>query len=98
MVIHLSLLFLMKNNLTQSLGTQFLSSKGLSGFFCHSFSPNSLRKGKVDKPMLNATRTTNKLVAHFFSAINSLASKPVFTFKHHSVIVHVFYYIPVAGM
>ena len=82
----------MKNNLTQSLSKYYLSSKGLTSTLGHNFSSE-----KQNQLMLNATRTTIKLVAHFFSAINGLASKPVFTIKHHSVIVHVFYYIPVAG-
>jgi ribosomal protein S3 len=44
--------------------------------------------------MLNATRSAIKLIAHFFSPINALAGKPVFTVTADSVIVHVFYYIP----
>jgi len=78
----------MKNILTQSLAKYFLPGGNVltTG---HNFDNGA---GSVN--MLNATRSTIKLIAHFFSPINALAGKPVFTVTADSVIVHVFYYIP----
>jgi ribosomal protein S3 len=82
----------MKNNLTQSLAKYFLSSGGQV-----STSWGIREIGQENLEMLNATRTSIKLIENFFSPINALASKPVFTIKNNSVIVYVFYYIPVPG-
>jgi ribosomal protein S3 len=81
----------MKNILTQSLAKYFLPGGNVltTG---HNFD-NGI--GIVN--MLNATRSGIKLIAHFFSPINALAGKPVFTVTADSVIVHVFYYIPDTG-
>jgi ribosomal protein S3 len=81
----------MKNILTQSLAKYFLPGGNVltTG---HKFD-NGI--GIVN--MLNATRSGIKLIAHFFSPINALAGKPVFTVTADSVIVHVFYYIPDTG-
>jgi ribosomal protein S3 len=78
----------MKNILTQSLAKYFLPGGNVltTG---HNFDNGA---GSVN--MLNATRSAIKLIAHFFSPINALAGKPVFTVTADSVIVHVFYYIP----
>lgn len=78
----------MKNILTQSLAKYFLPGGNVltTG---HNFDDGA---GSVN--MLNATRSAIKLIAHFFSPINALAGKPVFTVTADSVIVHVFYYIP----
>jgi hypothetical protein len=82
----------MKNNLTQSLAKYFLP-EGNVLTIGHSFD-----KGKANVNMqLNSTRNAIKLIAHFFSPINALRGKPVFTITADSVIVHVFYYIPVSG-
>lgn len=81
----------MKNILTQNLAKYFLPSGNVltTG---HNFD-----NGTESVNMLNATRSAIKLVAHFFSPINALASKPIFTVTANAVIVHVFYYIPVKG-
>jgi ribosomal protein S3 len=81
----------MKIILTQSLAKYFLPGGNVltTG---HNFD-NGI--GIVN--MLNATRSGIKLIAHFFSPINALAGKPVFTVTADSVIVHVFYYIPDTG-
>lgn len=78
----------MKNILTQNLAKYFLPGGNVltTG---HNFDNGA---GSVN--MLNATRSAIKLIAHFFSPINALAGKPVFTVTADSVIVHVFYYIP----
>jgi len=82
----------MKNFVTQKLAKYYLSSRGQASTIVHTFyhSTESLS-------ILNATRTTSKLISHFFSPINALAGKPVFTVTANSVIIHVFYYIPQAG-
>jgi len=82
----------MKNILTQNLAKYYLSSRGQVSTISHSFD-----NGVGNLSMLNATRTTSKLIAHFFSPINALRGKPVFTITANTVIIHVFYYIPVAG-
>jgi ribosomal protein S3 len=81
----------MKNILTQSLAKYFLPGGNVltTG---HNFD-----NGVGSVNMLNATRSGIKLIAHFFSPINALAGKPVFTVTADSVIVHVFYYIPDTG-
>lgn len=81
----------MKNILTQNLAKYFLPAGNVqvTGY--------SFDKGAGNANMLNATRSAIKLITHFFSPINALASKPVFTVTTDSVIVHVFYYIPVKG-
>jgi hypothetical protein len=82
----------MNNNLTKSLAKYYLSSRGQVSTVGHSFD-----SGVGSLSLLNATRTANKLIAHFFSPINALASKPVYTVTADSVIIYVFYYIPLAG-
>ena len=81
----------MKNILTQSLAKYFLP-EGNVLTTSHNFD-----KGLESANMLNATRSAIKLITHFFSPINALAGKPVFTIKSDSVVVHVFYYIPVVN-
>jgi hypothetical protein len=82
----------MKNILTKSLSKYYLSSREQASIIGHSF-----YSGVESLSLLNATRTANKLIAHFFSPINALASKPVYTITANSVIIHVFYYMPKAG-
>lgn len=81
----------MKNILTQNLAKYFLPGGNVQ------VTGHSFNKGAESANMLNATRSATKLIAHFFSPINALASKPVFTVTTNSVIIHVFYYIPVKG-
>ena len=81
----------MKNILTQSLAKYFLP-EGNVLTTSHNFD-----KGVGSANMLNATRSATKLIAHFFAPINALASKPVFTMNAETVIIHVFYFIPVTG-
>jgi hypothetical protein len=81
----------MKNVLTQSLAKYFLP-EGNNVTTGHSFD-----KGKFNMNFLNATRRATKLIAQFFYPINALASKPVFTATSNSIVVHVFYYIPVSN-
>lgn len=81
----------MKNILTQNLAKYFLPGGNVQ------VTGHSLDNGIESVNMLNATRSAIKLIAHFFSPINALASKPVLTVTANSVIVHVFYYIPVKG-
>lgn len=81
----------MKNILTQNLAKYFLPAGNVQ------VTGHSFDKGADNANMLNATRSAIKLITHFFSPINALASKPVFTITADSVIVHVFYYIPVKG-
>lgn len=45
----------------------------------------------------NATKSAIALICNFFSPIKALAGKPVFTFSTNSVVIHVFYYIPVTN-
>lgn len=82
----------MKNILTKSLAKYYLSSIGQASTISHSFD-----SGIRSLSLLNATRTANKLMRHFFSPINALSSKPVFTVTSDTVIIHVFYYMPLAG-
>lgn len=56
----------------------------------HSFN-NGINSGYT----YNNTRSAIKLIAYFFSPINALASKPVFSVTANNIIIHVFYYIPV---
>jgi hypothetical protein len=79
----------MKNILTASLAKYFLPD-GLTTSY-------SFDKGAESTNVLNATRSRVQLISHFFSPINALAGKPVFTVKSDCVVVHVFYYIPVAN-
>jgi ribosomal protein S3 len=79
--------FKMNNISTQKLTNSFLSEGQLS----------SVYYGNENITMLNAMRNASKLISHFFAPINALASKPVFTVKSDSVIIHVFYYVPVKG-
>ena len=79
----------MKNILTQSLAKYFLPG-GIVQTTSYSYNKGADR--------VNATRTAIKLIAHFFSPINALAGKPVFTITTSAVVVHVFYYIPVTGL
>lgn len=44
--------------------------------------------------MLNAQRVSNKMLDHFFSPIEALSSKPVYTYTTDKVIINVFYFIP----
>jgi ribosomal protein S3 len=81
----------MKNNLTQNLTKHFLP-EGQAFVIRHSFDNKN-----QNQLILNTTRTGAKLISYFFSPINALASKPVFTILPNSVVVHVFYYIPVTG-
>jgi hypothetical protein len=82
----------MKNILTKSLAKYYLSQGGQISTLGHSFDT-----GIGNLNLLNATRTGSKLIAHFFSPINALASKPVYTVTTNSVIIHVFYYMPLTG-
>lgn len=82
----------MNNILTKSLAKYYLSSRGQVSTVGHSFD-----SGVTSLSLLNSTRTASKLIAHFFSPINALASKPVYTVTTNSVIIHVFYYIPLSG-
>jgi hypothetical protein len=75
----------MKNILTASLAKYFLPD-GLTTSY-------SFDKGAESTNVLNATRSRVQLISHFFSPINALAGKPVFTVKSDCVVVHVFYYI-----
>jgi hypothetical protein len=79
----------MKNIYTQNLTSSFLPGNQLSS--------TNYTHGSENLSMLNAMRSATKLVAHFFTPINALAGKPVFTVKSDSVIIHVFYYIPAKG-
>lgn len=92
---------IMKNILTQNLAKYFLSSGGQAHTFGYSICPASSKEvrkgGNQSLSWLNATRVSSKLINHFFSPINVLASKPLYTMDHESVVVHVFYYAPVAG-
>lgn len=81
----------MKNILTQNLAKYFLPAGNVQ------ITGHTFDKGAGNTNMLNTTRSATKLIAHFFSPINALASKPVFTVTTNSVVVHVFYYIPVKG-
>lgn len=81
----------MKNILTQNLAKFFLPEKETNVVSYH------FNNGKSNRDMLNATRRASKLITHFFAPINALASKPVFTMNANTVIIHVFYYIPVTG-
>ena len=81
----------MKNILTQTLTKYFLPGGNVQT------TSNSLDNGVESKNTLNATRSAIKLITHFFSPINALAGKPVFTVITSTVVVHVFYYIPVTG-
>lgn len=76
----------MKNILTQNLAKYFLPAGNVQ------VAEHSFDNGIESVSMLNATRSAIKLIVHFFSPINALASKPVFTVTANSVIVHVFYY------
>lgn len=78
----------MKNILTQTLAKNLLPEGQVmnSG---HVFNNNM--------PMLNATRNATTLIEHFFSPINVLAGRPVYTATSNSVIIHLFYYIPNNG-
>lgn len=71
--------------------TQYLTKYFLPGgnmlTTSHSFAGN---KNK-------ATKSAIALISHFFSPIKALSGKPVFTFTADSVIIHVFYYIPVTN-
>lgn len=81
----------MKNILTQSLAKFFLP-EGQTNVVGYHFN-----NGMENQNMLNATRAGTSLIAHFFAPINALASKPVFTMNAENVVIHVFYYIPVAN-
>lgn len=78
----------MKNILTQNLAKYFLPGGNVQA------TGHNFDNGVGNAKMLNGTRSAIKLIAHFFSPINALASKPVFTVTSNAVIVHVFYYIP----
>lgn len=81
----------MKNILTQSLAKYFLPEGNVLT------TSYSFDKREETRNMLNATRSAIKIIQHFFSPIYALAGKPVITVKPNSVVVHVFYYIPVAN-
>lgn len=81
----------MKYISTQSLTKCFLP-EGNSRTTIHSF-----YNGAENLSNINATRSAIRVIAHFFSAINRLAGKPVFTVTAETVIVRVFYFVPVAG-
>jgi hypothetical protein len=76
----------MKNILTQNLAKYFLPGGNVLNT-SHSFTGNNN----------NATKSAIALISHFFSPIKALSGKPVFTFSANSVVIHVFYYIPVAN-
>lgn len=76
------------NNLTQYLAKYFLPGGNVS-VTNYEFNEST---GNINT--LNATRTGIKLINRFFSPINALAGKPVFTISANSVIIHIFYYIP----
>lgn len=79
----------MKNILTHNLTKYFLPEGNLQR------SIYSFDKGKESSMALNATRNANRLIRHFFSPIKALAGKPIYTLTSYSMVVHVFYYIPV---
>lgn len=81
----------MKNIFTQSLAKYFLPAGNV---LVTSYDYDKTT-GNVNT--LNATRTAIKLINNFFSPINALAGKPVFTVSANTVVVHIFYYIPVAN-
>jgi hypothetical protein len=93
----------MKNILTQTTPPPSRCSGMGRGGLAKYFLPDGLTtsysfdKGAESANMLNATRSAVKLIEHFFSPINALAGKPVFTVKSNAVAVHVFYYIPVVN-
>lgn len=81
----------MKNILTNSLAKYFMGLKeGNVLTYSYSFDKES--------SILNATRTANKLIADFFSAINALTGKPVYSVTSDAVVVHVFYYMPMGSL
>jgi ribosomal protein S3 len=78
----------MKNILNKNLNKYFLP-EGNNLTTYHSFD-----KGFKNIHILNATRTRIKLISKFFSPINRLRGKPVFTVTSDKIIIRVFYYIP----
>nr|YP_009531538.1 ribosomal protein S3 [Hannaella oryzae]AXY96238.1 ribosomal protein S3 [Hannaella oryzae] len=80
----------MKNILTQSLAKYYLPGGNML------VTSHNYDKKAGSANMLNATRSAMSLINHFFSPIQALAGKPVFTVSANSVVVHVFYYIPAA--
>lgn len=82
----------MKNILTQSLAKYYLPANTSSLSVSHSFTKGT-SVGNV--AILNAQRSANKMIQHFFSPIKALASKPVYTVTTDKVIINVFYYMPV---
>lgn len=78
----------MKNILTNSLAKYFLPEGNLLT------STYSFDKQVENNHIINATREANKLIAHFFSPINVLIGKPVYSVTSSALVVHVFYYMP----
>lgn len=70
--------------LTQNLAKYFMPNGNVLNT-SHSFTGN------------NSTKSAIALICNFFSPIKALAGKPVFTFSANSVVIHVFYYIPVTN-
>lgn len=81
----------MKNILTQSLAKYYLPGGNVL------VTSHSYDKKAGSANVLNATRSAMSLINHFFSPINALTGKPVFTVSANTVVVHVFYYIPAAN-
>lgn len=82
----------MKGILTNSLAKYYLPGGNVSST-SYNFN-NSGTSLSNNTNMLNNQRIAIKLISHFFSPIQVLASKPVFTVTTSKVIVNVFYYIP----
>jgi ribosomal protein S3 len=81
----------MKNILTQSLAKYFFA-KGENGDNVLVTSHN-YDKAVSSLKTLNATRTAKVLIFNFFSPINALVSRPVFSVSANKVVVYIFYNI-----
>lgn len=78
----------MKNILTNSLAKYFLPEGNVLT------SSYSFDKQVENNHIINATREANKLVAYFFSPINVLIGKPVYSVTSSALVTHLFYYMP----
>lgn len=78
----------MKNILTNSLAKYFLPEGNVLT------SSYSFDKQVENNHIINATRKANRVIADFFSPINVLIGKPVYSVTSNVIVVHVFYYMP----
>lgn len=79
----------MKGILTNSLAKYYLPGGNVSST-SYSFNNTGVSSANA---LLNSQRTAIKLIANFFSPIQALASKPVFSVTTSKVIINVFYYV-----